>query len=141
MLGICFFMLVLKGLTFLLSCIFLDILCSLKCSSIAAKFSGDFLKICSFLNPCTASLSTRTDKFAAVVIGGPTRFTSQTRHTTVLYVHLTLLPPHPPSIRFHEWWDLPESPDFVTFAKKLQSGGYFHRRESIPPQVSDGRWR
>ena len=38
--------------------------------------------------------------------------------------------------RFHDWWGLQEPPDFVTFAKKFQSGGYFHRHESIPPQVS-----
>ena len=36
----------------------------------------------------------------------------------------------------HEHWDLPEGeePDFVTFSKKMQTGGYFHRHEWRPDQ-------
>eukprot|EP00940_MAST-03C_sp_MAST-3C-sp2_P002103 g2103.t1 len=41
-----------------------------------------------------------------------------------------------PSGKFwaHEHWDLPEGegPDFVTFSKKLQSGGYFHKADLRP---------
>lgn len=34
----------------------------------------------------------------------------------------------------HEHWDLPEGeePDFVTFSKKLQMGGYFHKESARP---------
>eukprot|EP00939_MAST-03C_sp_MAST-3C-sp1_P001654 g1654.t1 len=34
----------------------------------------------------------------------------------------------------HEHWNLPEGegPDFVTFSKKLQTGGYFHKEENRP---------
>ena len=34
----------------------------------------------------------------------------------------------------HEHWDLPagEEPDFVTFSKKLQTGGYFHKAATRP---------
>lgn len=32
----------------------------------------------------------------------------------------------------HEAWDLPEAPDFVTFSKKLISGGYFFKEEFEP---------
>ncbi|KAJ8037076.1 4-aminobutyrate aminotransferase, mitochondrial [Holothuria leucospilota] len=32
----------------------------------------------------------------------------------------------------HEAWDLPEAPDFVTFSKKLISGGYFFKEEFDP---------
>ncbi|PIK38213.1 putative 4-aminobutyrate aminotransferase, mitochondrial [Apostichopus japonicus] len=32
----------------------------------------------------------------------------------------------------HEAWDLPEPPDFVTFSKKLISGGYFFKEEYGP---------
>jgi 4-aminobutyrate aminotransferase/(S)-3-amino-2-methylpropionate transaminase len=36
----------------------------------------------------------------------------------------------------HQHWNLPEGeePDFVTFSKKLQTGGYFHK-ESVRPDV------
>jgi len=36
----------------------------------------------------------------------------------------------------HEHWELPagEEPDFVTFSKKLQTGGYFHK-ESVRPDA------
>jgi 4-aminobutyrate aminotransferase/(S)-3-amino-2-methylpropionate transaminase len=39
----------------------------------------------------------------------------------------------------HELWDLPpgEEPDFVTFAKKFQAAGYFHREHGKP----DGGYR
>jgi len=39
----------------------------------------------------------------------------------------------------HELWNLPEGeePDFVTFSKKLQTGGYFHKQEVRP----DGGYR
>lgn len=33
----------------------------------------------------------------------------------------------------HEWFDLPEPADVVTFSKKMQLGGYFHRMEMLPP--------
>ena len=29
----------------------------------------------------------------------------------------------------HEAWDLPDAPDFVTFSKKAQVGGYFYKKE------------
>lgn len=31
--------------------------------------------------------------------------------------------------RAHEAWDLPEPADFVTFAKKMQIGGYYYTSE------------
>ena len=34
--------------------------------------------------------------------------------------------------RAHESWGLEEPPDYVTFAKKLLSGGYFFRGEETP---------
>lgn len=34
----------------------------------------------------------------------------------------------------HEHFELPESPDVVTFSKKMQLGGYFHRLDLLPPQ-------
>lgn len=34
----------------------------------------------------------------------------------------------------HEHFDLPESPDVVTFSKKMQLGGYFMRSEFVPQQ-------
>jgi 4-aminobutyrate aminotransferase/(S)-3-amino-2-methylpropionate transaminase len=35
----------------------------------------------------------------------------------------------------HEHFNLPESPDIVTFSKKFQTGGYFARAEFQPKQV------
>ena len=32
----------------------------------------------------------------------------------------------------HEAWELPNPPDFVTFSKKAQVGGYFYKREFQP---------
>ncbi|XP_072030974.1 4-aminobutyrate aminotransferase, mitochondrial-like [Amphiura filiformis] len=32
----------------------------------------------------------------------------------------------------HEAWDLPTPPDFVTFSKKMVTGGYFYREEFAP---------
>lgn len=34
----------------------------------------------------------------------------------------------------HEWFNLPEPADVVTFSKKMQLGGYFHRLDMLPPQ-------
>ncbi|CRK95818.1 CLUMA_CG009270, isoform A, partial [Clunio marinus] len=34
----------------------------------------------------------------------------------------------------HEWFNLPQSPDIVTFSKKMQLGGFFHSREFYPQQ-------
>jgi len=39
--------------------------------------------------------------------------------------------------RAHETWDLPEPPDYVTFAKKFQAAGFFHKAGLRPKQVSD----
>jgi hypothetical protein len=33
----------------------------------------------------------------------------------------------PPTFRAHESWGLEEPPDYVTFAKKFHSGGFFFR--------------
>jgi len=34
----------------------------------------------------------------------------------------------------HETWDLPEPPDYVTFAKKFQAAGFFHKAGLRPKQ-------
>ena len=38
-------------------------------------------------------------------------------------------------LRAHEHWDLPESPDMVTFAKKMLTGGFYFKKEFMPAQV------
>jgi len=35
----------------------------------------------------------------------------------------------------HEHWDLPEAPDFVTFAKKMLIGGFYYKEEFLPRQA------
>lgn len=35
----------------------------------------------------------------------------------------------------HEHWDLPSSPDIVTFSKKVQSGGFYYKKELRPVQA------
>lgn len=35
----------------------------------------------------------------------------------------------------HEHWDLPHSPDIVTFSKKVQSGGFYYKKELRPSQA------
>ena len=37
----------------------------------------------------------------------------------------------------HEWFDLPEAPDIVTFSKKMLTGGLYHKPELRPKQA----WR
>ena len=37
----------------------------------------------------------------------------------------------------HEWFDLPEAPDIVTFSKKMLTGGLYHKPELRPRQA----WR
>ena len=37
--------------------------------------------------------------------------------------------------RAHESWGLPEAPDYVAFAKKLQAAGYFHKPGLGPKEV------
>lgn len=37
--------------------------------------------------------------------------------------------------RAHEAWDLPEPPDFVTFAKKMQIGGFYSTAGTQPKEV------
>ena len=37
--------------------------------------------------------------------------------------------------RAHEAWNLPTPPDFVTFAKKMQLGGFFYRSSARPKEV------
>ena len=37
--------------------------------------------------------------------------------------------------RAHQAWDLPTPPDFVTFAKKMQLGGFFYRASARPKEV------
>ena len=32
----------------------------------------------------------------------------------------------------HEHFDLPEAPDIVSFSKKMQTGGFFHKTELRP---------
>jgi 4-aminobutyrate aminotransferase/(S)-3-amino-2-methylpropionate transaminase len=34
----------------------------------------------------------------------------------------------------HEWFNLSEAPDIVTFSKKMQIGGYYHKQEFRPDQ-------
>ena len=34
----------------------------------------------------------------------------------------------------HEHFDLPESPDIVTFSKKMLTGGIYHRKDLRPKQ-------
>jgi len=34
----------------------------------------------------------------------------------------------------HEYWDLPEPPDMVTFAKKMLTGGFYFKKEFMPAQ-------
>ena len=34
----------------------------------------------------------------------------------------------------HEWFDLPEAPDIVTFSKKMLTGGLYHKPELRPQQ-------
>ena len=34
----------------------------------------------------------------------------------------------------HEWFDLPEPPDIVTFSKKMLTGGLYHKSELRPRQ-------
>jgi 4-aminobutyrate aminotransferase-like enzyme len=38
--------------------------------------------------------------------------------------------------RAHEAWNLPTPPDFVTFAKKMQLGGFFYRASARPKEVN-----
>ena len=35
----------------------------------------------------------------------------------------------------HEWFDLKESPDIVTFSKKMLTGGLFHKSSLRPKQA------
>ena len=37
--------------------------------------------------------------------------------------------------RAHEYWELPEPPDMVTFAKKMQIGGFYYKKEFLVKQV------
>lgn len=37
----------------------------------------------------------------------------------------------------HEWFDLPEAPDIVTFSKKMLTGGLYHKADLRPRQA----WR
>lgn len=34
----------------------------------------------------------------------------------------------------HDAWDLQDPPDFVTFSKKMQASGFFHKPQTRPPQ-------
>ena len=34
----------------------------------------------------------------------------------------------------HEWFDLADSPDIVTFSKKMLTGGLYHKAELRPRQ-------
>lgn len=34
----------------------------------------------------------------------------------------------------HQYWDLPEAPDMVTFAKKMQIGGFYYKKEFLVKQ-------
>ena len=35
----------------------------------------------------------------------------------------------------HQSWNLPESPDIVTFSKKMQTGGFYFKEELKPTEV------
>ena len=35
----------------------------------------------------------------------------------------------------HEYFDLPEAPDMVTFSKKMLTGGIFHKKDLRPKQA------
>ena len=35
----------------------------------------------------------------------------------------------------HEAWDLSDPPDFVTFSKKMVTGGYYYKEEFAPKGV------
>ena len=37
----------------------------------------------------------------------------------------------------HEWFELPEAPDIVTFSKKMLTGGLYHKPDLRPKQA----WR
>ena len=39
------------------------------------------------------------------------------------------------SHRAYEGWNLPEAPDYVTFAKKMLLGGYFNKKGARPKEV------
>ena len=37
--------------------------------------------------------------------------------------------------RAHESWELDEPPEYVTFAKKMLVGGFYHTKAGMPKQV------
>ena len=93
----------------------------------------------------TLSISWTRSRPAADPRGSKLKRSSLTIYSLFIFVTLYIMMIMSRMIRMimmlrmwcHEWFDLPEAPDIVTFSKKMLTGGLYHKPELRPKQA----WR